>query len=300
MENLPMLADSDVTLFITGETGTGKGLLAQATHNISSRSKGPFIKINCAAIPENLLESELFGHKKGAFTGALCDRMGAFAQADGGVLFLDEIGDLPIELQPKLLHAVEEKRITPVGSGASVPVSVKILSATNRDLPAMVNNSMFREDLFYRLNTVCLQMPPLRKRTEDVEALALFFLKHYCRKFKKPLLGIPDAVMTQLSAYAWPGNVRELKNMMERLALTCQKPEIKTRDLPEMIVQAGRKPSSPGPETPALDMAAQEQSLLKAALEKSGWNQSHAARLLGITRSALRYRLQKYGIRKKR
>jgi two-component system NtrC family response regulator len=298
-KDIELFASTDSSVLISGESGTGKELAARAIHEASKRNAGPFIKVNCAAIPGELVESELFGHKKGAFTGALSNREGAFALADRGILFLDEIGDLPIGLQPKLLHAVEEKRITPVGSCMSMPVSVKILSATNRNLPAMVKASEFREDLFYRMNAVCLRMPPLRTRTGDIGELALFFLHQYCHEFKKPVLNISDDAMNLLAAYPWPGNVRELKNMMERLAITCRQADIRPRDLPETMTRQGAHPPlPPGPGPAALDMAAQEQFLLKTALEKSGWNQSNAARLLGITRSALRYRLQKYDIRR--
>ena len=297
-KNIRLFASTDSSVLIIGESGTGKEIAANALHEMSSRNNEPFVKVNCAAIPRELIESELFGHRKGAFTGALSDRVGAFIQADKGVLFLDEIGDLPLDLQPKLLHAVENKTITPIGSNTATPVSVKILSATNRDLDAMVKASEFRADLFYRLNTVCLNMPALRDIPTSIRELSLHFLTRYCREFNKPLIEISDEAMREFKAYMWPGNVRELKNIMERLALTCEEPILRPNHLPECIhrdrLQAPLNDSKPT----SLDMVSQEQYLLATALKTCDWNQSNAARMLGITRSALRYRLQKYGLKK--
>ncbi len=296
--DIRLFASTDSSVLITGESGTGKEIAARAIFQASNRKNGPFVKVNCAAIPRDLIESELFGHKKGAFTGALQDRKGAFIQADKGVLFLDEIGDLPIELQPKLLHAVEEKTITPIGASSALPVSIKILSATNLDLEAMVKDAKFRTDLFYRLNTVCLKMPALRDKPADISELALFFVKKFCREFDKPILKIADNTMETLETYPWPGNIRELKNIMERAAITCEKETI-TRDiLPETITKKKSYPLSKNTQDQVFDMAVQEQNLLMSALEQCRWNQSNTAKKLGITRSALRYRLQKYGIQK--
>lgn len=297
-KDIQLFASTDSSVMISGESGTGKELAARAIYQASEKRDGPFVKVNCAAIPRELMESELFGHVKGAFTGALKDRAGAFRKADNGVLFLDEIGDLPMELQPKLLHAVEEKTITPVGSGRAVPVSVKILSATNQDLDAMVKESRFRADLFFRLNTVYLNMPALRDRKDDIRELTLFFIKKYCREFKKPLLKINDQVLVSLINYAWPGNVRELKNLMERAAIICDKDTITFDHLPGSLRESSGYPDDQISQGEDLDLAAHEQKLLFAALEKHGWHQSNTAADLGITRSALRYRLQKYGIKR--
>lgn len=297
-KNILLFASTDSSVMINGESGTGKEIAARAIYQASARRKGPFIKVNCAAIPRELIESELFGHKKGSFTGALKDRKGAFIQADQGVLFLDEIGDLPIELQPKLLHAVEEKTITPIGSNTAIPVSIKILSATNLNLEDMVKEQKFRADLFYRLNTVCLRMPALRDKPTDIGELALFFIEKFCHEFKKPTLKIADTAMQALETYPWPGNIRELKNLMERAVLTCEQDTI-TRDvLPETLHTKKMSLVSDKVQDHEFDMAAQEQKLLMAALEFCRWNQSDTANKLGITRSALRYRLQKYGIQK--
>ncbi len=296
--DIRLFASTDSSVLITGESGTGKEIAARAIFQASNRKNGPFVKVNCAAIPRDLIESELFGHKKGAFTGALQDRKGAFIQADKGVLFLDEIGDLPIELQPKLLHAVEEKTITPIGESCAVPVSIKILSATNLDLETMVNNAKFRADLFYRLNTVCLKMPALRDKPADIGQLALFFVKKFCRKFDKPILKIADNTMETLETYPWPGNIRELKNIIERAAITCEQETITRDSLPETITKKKSYPPLEHTQDQVFDMAVQEQNLLMSALEQCRWNQSNTAEKLGITRSALRYRLKKYGIQK--
>ncbi len=298
-QDIRLFASTDSSVMITGESGTGKELVARAIYQASEKHKGPFIKVNCAAIPKDLIESELFGHKKGAFTGAFQDRTGAFKKADNGVLFLDEIGDLPIGLQPKLLHAVEDKTITPVGSGRPISVSVKILSATNMNLENMVRESKFRADLFYRLNTVCLEMPALREKKEDIRELAFFFTKKYCREFKKPMLEISENVMELLVRYHWPGNVRELKNLIERACIICTDSSICPDHLPLHIRNTAETSEDRESSGQTLDLAAQEQALLFAALEKNNWHQSNTAKDLGITRSALRYRLQKYGIRKK-
>jgi two-component system NtrC family response regulator len=296
-KDINLFASTDSSVLINGESGTGKEIAARAIHEASARKNGPFVKVNCAAIPKDLIESELFGHKKGAFTGAMHDRKGAFLQADKGVLFLDEICDFPIELQPKLLHAVEEKTITPIGADHTIPVSVKILSATNMNIESLIHHSKFRKDLYYRLNTLRLDMPPLRMKPEDIEELAKFFIQRFCREFRKPVLDITPETMEALKNYHWPGNVRELKNIMEYIAITCDNERITQENLPESILKNTYNPESLWSETQSLDMAIHEQNLLLTALQKSGWNQSKAARELCITRSALRYRLQKYGIR---
>ncbi|MCK5311355.1 MAG: sigma-54-dependent Fis family transcriptional regulator [Desulfobacteraceae bacterium] len=297
-KDILLFASTDSSVLITGDSGTGKEIAARAIHEASNRNKGPFIKVNCAAIPRDLIESELFGHRKGSFTGAIQSRKGAFLQADNGTLFLDEIGDLPFELQPKLLHAVEEKTITPIGAEKAIPVSLKILSATNRDIATMIHESEFREDLYYRLNTVCLNMPALREKCEDINELAMFFIKKFCREFNRPVLQIDSKVMKVFKSYPWPGNVRELRNIIERAVITCDKGTITKDNLPKAILNPKKNPVAVDVKNNNLDLSAQEQNFLKAALEKCGWNQSKAAKELCITRSALRYRLQKYRIQK--
>ncbi len=296
-QEIDLLASTDSAVLICGESGTGKELAAKAIHAASQRSSGPFIKINCASIPRELLESELFGHKKGAFTGATQDRQGVFAAANGGVLFLDEIGDLPLELQPKLLHAVEAKEITPVGSSKSFKISLKIVSATNQDLEEMVQKRQFRADLFYRLNTMILTLPPLRERHGDVKLLALHFVRLFANEWGKPVPTISPDAIDMLEAYHWPGNIRELKNVIERAVLLCKGEEITCRHLKGSIrikTEHAEKTNDS-----SLDLIAKEQQMLLAALEQCNWNQTKAAKKLNITRSALRYRLQKYGIGKK-
>ncbi len=296
-DEIRVLASTDSAVLIQGESGTGKELAARAIHAASPRRKGPFVRINCASIPKDLLESELFGHKKGAFTGATEDRKGVFTIADGGVLFMDEIGDLPLDLQPKLLHAVEEKEILPVGGRQAQKVSVKILSATNLDLQEMVDNKRFRMDLFYRLNTMVLNMPPLRERKEDVAVLAEHFVSIFCEQLGSRKLTISQAAMDTLHEYYWPGNVRELRNVMERAVLVCRGDEITPEHLPESI--QAKCPVKDVAKKSSLDLIAKEQEMLVRALEECRWNQSEAARKLNITRSALRYRLKKYGIGRK-
>jgi two-component system NtrC family response regulator len=296
-KDIRLFASTNSSVLISGESGTGKELAARGIHEVSDRKNGPFVKVNCAAIPKDLIESELFGHKKGAFTGALHDRKGAFLQADNGVLLLDEIGDFPIALQPKLLNAVEEKFITPIGSDTRISVSIKIVSATNMDIETMIRNAQFRKDLYYRLNTLCLNMPALRDKPEDIRELAEYFVQIYCRAFNKTVLNVSREVLNVFKNYSWPGNVRELKNVIENIVITCDQPYIGMDNLPEAIGGPEKTLERQGAETRGLDMAAHERSLLLTALKKSGWNQSKAARELCITRSALRYRLQKYGIK---
>ncbi len=296
-DHIRLLASTDSAVLIQGESGTGKELAARAIHAASSRASGPFVRINCASIPKELLESELFGHKKGSFTGAIEDREGVFTMAHGGVLFMDEIGDLPLELQPKLLHAVEEKEITKIGGRRPQSVSVKILSATNLDLEQMVQEKRFRMDLFYRLNTMVLKLPPLRERREDIQVLAKHFAGLFAEEFGRQMPEIAPEVFEILRGYHWPGNVRELRNVMERAVLVCQEEEIKPCHLPESIRVKSPGQSKPGDSS--LDLIAKEQEMLLAALEQCNWNQTKAAKKLNITRSALRYRLQKHGINKK-
>ncbi len=295
--DIEIYAQSDSSVLLSGESGTGKELAAQAIHRASPHPDGPFIRINCAAIPGALMESELFGHTAGAFTGAVSNRKGAFFKAENGTLFLDEIGDLPLNLQAKLLHAVDEKSITPVGSNTSVNINVKIISASNRNLAQMTAQKTFREDLYYRLNRVHLHIPPIRERNGDIELLLDHFLHLFCEKLNKyDLLFSPES-HTILCSYSWPGNVRELKNSIERAVLTCQNRTITIDNLPSAIREENRPVQHPYSKTMSLND--QEQQLIIDVLEKCEWNQSKAARNLGITRNTLRYRMKKYGIKRK-
>ncbi len=296
-DEISMLAATDSAVLILGESGTGKELMARAIHRTSlKRKNGPFVRLNCASIPLDLLESELFGHKKGSFTGATTDHDGAFIRADGGILFLDEIGDLPLALQPKLLHAVEEKEILPLGANKPQPVSLKILSSTNLDLQEMVRRKEFRMDLFYRLNTIQVTLPPLRERGNDVEELATAFLSFFTREFGFPDTALSNDALHVMRTYSWPGNVRELRNVMERAVLKCQGKEIVPDCISTILPETTVKHCDDS--TPCLDLVAKEQELLLTALKQNNWNKTKAARELNISRSALRYRIKKYGISK--
>jgi two-component system, NtrC family, response regulator len=292
-EEIRLLASTDSAVLILGESGTGKELVARGIHKASKRNQGPFIRLNCASIPAELLESELFGHTKGSFTGATENREGAFMRADGGILFLDEIGDLPLSLQPKLLHAVEEKEILPIGGKQPQSVSVKILSATNLDLTEMIKEKTFRMDLYYRLNIMQVVLPPLSVRENDVEELAKEFLRFFAKEFGRPILQLSGKALQILRAYSWPGNVRELRNVMERAVLKCSGKEL-TPDCIPSLTCVGK--SSTKETVPNLDLVAKEQELLLTALKQHNWNKTQAAKELNISRSALRYRLNKYGI----
>lgn len=293
-EDIALVAGTRMSILITGESGTGKELVAKAIHAGSGRVDRPFIRVNCAAIPRDLLESELFGHCKGAFTGAINSRKGAFFLADGGTLFLDEIGDLPLELQPKLLHAVEEKSVTPVGSCSARTVDVKIIAATNRDLDQMVDDGLFRTDLYYRLNKFHFSLPPLRKRGKDLFELVEFFLDLFCRQQGHQSLGIDAESMRLLHNYSWPGNIRELRNVLERLVLTCRDCTITVDMLPEKILSGATVKRNDASDSYKLPV--HEKQLILDALAQSGWNQSECARLLGVSRNTLRYRIRKYQI----
>lgn len=293
-EDIKLIGSTMMSVLITGESGTGKELIAQSIHAHSPRSVKPFIRVNCAAIPHDLLESELFGHVRGAFTGAVDKRNGAFVEADKGTIFLDEIGDLPLDLQPKILHAVEDKLVSPVGTSKSRLVDVKIIAATNRNLDKMVNNGLFRSDLYHRLNMYPVRVPPLRRRETDLDELVDYFVELFCGEQNKPQLTLADGVLQLLKSYHWPGNVRELKNVLERVVLVCQHAAITEDLLPEKIRSEYIVPQSRSNDY--LDLSSQERNLILAALEQSGWNQSKAAIKLGITRNTLRYRMKKYAI----
>jgi two-component system NtrC family response regulator len=290
------VAASDATVLITGESGTGKELLAKGIHYNSGRASGPFVAVNCAAIPENLIESELFGHRKGSFTGAIRDKEGKFELADGGSLLLDEVGDLRIDLQAKILRALQERNVDRVGGASPVPVDVRVIAATNKDLERAVKEGAFREDLYYRLSVVTLQMPPLRERRQDIPLLA----GHFVRKFNaaQDTEIAPDA-LAAIIAYGWPGNVRELENVIERASVLKRGATITLADLPEKLTRRGEGVTDIILNLPeeGLSLEELERTLIVKALERHKGNQTRAAEYLRITRPTLIYRMEKYGLK---
>jgi len=291
------VADTEASVLITGESGTGKELVARSIHSLSSRRNGAFVAINCTAIPYDLLESELFGHVKGAFTGAIKDKNGKFQLADGGTLFLDEIGELPLEMQPKLLRALQEKVIAPVGGTKELRLDVRVVAATNLDVEKAVTDGRFREDLYYRLAVIPIHLPPLRERRDDIPIL----LRHFCIKHGAEQVTFDKQSLALLCRYDWPGNVRELENLAERLIIMRGADTIGIDDLPEKIqttttalgVVSGRVINLPD-EGYSLEQL--EQEVVVEALERNHWNQSAAAKFLRIPRHTLIYRMEKYGI----
>ena len=303
-------AASDAPVIIFGESGTGKELVARAIHDRGPRRDRPYVKVNCAALAESLLESELFGHVRGAFTGAVQARQGRFEAANGGDIFLDEIGDLPLTTQVKLLRVLEEKVVERVGDNRAIPVDVRVISATNRDLTRMVADRRFREDLFYRINVIPLILPPLRERMEDIPLLAEAFFRRLQLKSDKPVETIAYDTMGMLMTYGWPGNVRELRSVFEYAFVACPGGSIQPPHLPPTIAQGCRCPApqapAPFPAAPAgLTAGAPPGGLsprdtLIAALTRAGGNQSAAARLLGVSRGTVWNRMRRYGIDPKR
>jgi DNA-binding NtrC family response regulator len=292
-------ARTNSTILIRGETGTGKELLARAIHFNSSRKERPLITINCGAIPKELLESELFGHKRGAFTGALADKKGKIEMADGGTLFLDEIGEMPLELQVKLLRLIQEGEIEKIGSEVRNRVDVRIIAATHRDLQAMIEDGMFREDLYYRLAVVPLMLPSLRERVEDIPDLVQHFFRRSQEKNERPGLVLPPALLPYFVQYRWPGNVRELENVIERIVVLARD-EISVQDLPEFLRQQRAALEALEIDLPpqGISLETIEKELILKALEKCHWNQTHAARYLDISRKTLIYRMERHGIHK--
>ncbi|MFA6169845.1 MAG: sigma-54 dependent transcriptional regulator [Candidatus Margulisiibacteriota bacterium] len=281
------VAQSNATIIITGESGTGKELVARAIHNRSPRKDKLFVAVNCAAIPENLLESELFGHEAGSFTGAAERQLGKFEIANGGTIFLDEIGSLPLAMQAKLLRAIQEKEIERVGGQKPIPVDVRLISATNSDLREEIKNRKFREDLYYRLNVIPIHLPPLREREEDIPLLANHFLAKYNREFGKKIRGIKKEVFPFLINYDWPGNVRELENLIERLVVLTKEGYIEAKKLPHEI--KGEEGCETGYNETTLSRAVKkfEIDFIKQALEKTGGKKGQAAKILGIHRNTL-------------
>lgn len=298
------VADSDSTCLIAGESGTGKELIARALHYNSPRAKGPFVPINCGAIPAELLESELFGHMKGAFTGAIANRLGRFELADGGTIFLDEIGDLAPALQVKLLRALQEKSFEPVGSTKTVNVNVRVIAATNVNLEKAVEDGRFREDLFYRLNVIPIHIPALRERKTDIPTLLSHFIENFNKNKTRKLTGISPEALDCLMAYPWPGNIRELENLVERLSILKGEGNIDVADLPPKYrVYAAPTQDVEQIEIPeaGLDfnsaVDAYENALITKALEKTGWNRNQAAILLRLNRTTLVEKIKKKGLR---
>ncbi len=284
------VAPTDTTVLIQGESGTGKELVARAIHTLSPRKGYPFVPVDCAAIPENLLESELFGHVKGSFTGAIKDRKGKFETAEGGTLFLDEIGDLKENLQAKLLRTLQEKQIVKVGSDHPVPVNVRIIAATNKNLHQAVSESRFRQDLYYRIAVFTITLPPLRERREDIPQLIDHFVKKYA---KGKAMTVEKEVYQLMMSYDWPGNVRELENVIERATVLADENRVRLEDLPENLLNR-----SSGEKIVELDQTLEtiEKQAIIRVLKKSKGNQSQAARILGIPRHVLLYRMKKWGI----
>jgi transcriptional regulator with GAF, ATPase, and Fis domain len=311
------VANTPSTVLITGESGTGKELVAKALHESSSRKGKPFIKINCAAIPKDLMESEMFGYERGAFTGANSAKPGRFELADGGTLFLDEIGEIPVEMQVKLLRAIQESEFERVGGLATIKVDVRLITATNRDLEKEVQLGNFREDLFYRLNVVPLRLPPLRERRADVPLLVHHIIRRFNERLKKSIRAISDEALEKLQAHAWPGNIRELENVLERTILFCATDHITVADLPDEhgALAAARRPAHDRPadadtvsgepltgDTSLKDIVRAktsqvERELIIQALDETGGNVTQAAKLLKISRKSLQMKMKEFGLR---
>jgi two-component system NtrC family response regulator len=293
------VADTEASVLITGESGTGKELVARSIHYHSNRRAEPFVAINCAAIPRDLLESELFGHVRGAFTGAIKDKTGKFQLADGGTLFLDEVGELPLELQPKLLRALQEKVIEPVGGTKSLKLDVRVVAATNLDIEKALADAVFREDLYYRLAVIPIHLPPLRERRDDIALL----LRYFCGKRGASMVNFDSSAITALRSYRWPGNVRELENLVERLLIMRGGDTITIDDLPEKVC-AGDPANTVSPSKRSVinlpdegySLEQLEREVVVEALERNLWNQTAAARFLRIPRHTLIYRMEKYEV----
>jgi two-component system NtrC family response regulator len=296
-KTIGLVADSDATVLITGETGTGKEVVARTIHRVGARGNGPFMALNCAAIPPDLLESELFGHVKGAFTGAILERKGAFREANSGTLFLDEIGDMDLAMQAKILRALQERVVTPVG-GKPQKVDVRIVAATHRDLEQWVKQGRFREDLFYRLNVVPIELQPLRKRTADILPLA----EHFLAMASSPKKQMSDEAAQRLAGHAWPGNVRELRNAMERVAVLCRSDIVAASDLNFLSSAPAQNAEEENGDDGHLSSAVErlERRLIAEALAESKGNRAEAARRLGIHRQLLHAKAEKYGLGKRK
>lgn len=304
-ERIQKLARSQAPVYIRGESGVGKELVAREIHALGPRNDFPFVPVNCGAIPTELMESEFFGHVKGSFTGAVSDKQGLFEAAQGGTLFLDEIAELPLHMQVKLLRAIQERAIKPVGGHTEVQVDVRILSATHKNLSAEVEQGTFRQDLFYRINVIELTVPPLRERMDDLRILSEFMLDKIAANYGLEHISIEQAALAKLSDYNYPGNIRELENILERAAALCENAQIKVADveLPTQIVQPSEQEDSPTDSSISFSqdqledyLENKEKQAIVAALEKTRWNKTAAAKLLGISFRQLRYRLKKLNL----
>jgi two-component system NtrC family response regulator len=297
-EIVQKVAKTPVTVLLTGESGTGKELLAKAIHQNSLRANRSFVAMNCAAIPEGLVEAEFFGHKKGAFTGAHADARGKLEMADGGTLFLDEIGELPLAMQTKLLRVFQDGEFFRVGDSVLRHADVRFIAATNRDLVKMTQDKSFREDLYFRLNVVPIKLPPLRDRREDLPLLADHFLKKAALRYGRPQIRFTREVLNYFQSFSWPGNIRELQNSVERMVVLARGDELTAEDLPEEIRKHRRGPTNwtiDLPET-GVDLESLERDVVRQALERHNWNQTAASKYLNITRSMLITRMQKYSL----
>jgi two-component system NtrC family response regulator len=298
LDSAARVAQTDATVLIRGETGTGKELLAKAIHLNSPRRDRAFATINCGAIPRDLLESELFGHVKGAFTGALTHKKGKIEEADHGTVFLDEIGEMPLELQVRVLRLIQDREIEKVGSPHSIHIDVRVIAATHRNLEDMVERGAFREDLYYRLLVVPIELPPLRARSDDIPDLICEFFKQSTTKYDRKDLTFSHDLLVYFSQYQWPGNIRQLQNLIERIVVLCPRNEITLEDLPDFLRHGAASATAVSMIPNNMTLEAVERAIIQRALEQSNWNQSRAAQQLGITRKILMSRTAKYRIEK--
>jgi len=296
-ETMALVAPTEATVLITGESGTGKELIANAIHLNSPRRERPFIKVNCAALPETLLESELFGHEKGAFTGATSQKQGRFQLAHQASIFLDEIGEMPITTQVKILRVLQEREFEPVGGTRTIQVDIRIIAATNKNLETEIAAGRFREDLFYRLNVVTLDVPPLRERREDIPLLADFFLKRYAEKNRRLIKGFSPRAMDLLMRHPWPGNIREMENVIERAVILSRGDTIRPAEFPGVLQSIEKEDDATIPEVaPGRSLKEVERRMILRTLSEVGGNRTHAAEILGISRRTLQLKLKEYGI----
>ncbi|HOK94798.1 MAG TPA: sigma-54 dependent transcriptional regulator [Anaerohalosphaeraceae bacterium] len=295
-ELIEAVADSKTTILMTGASGTGKSLLAKAIHFRSLRRDQPFVEVSCGALPETLLESELFGHVKGAFTGAISDKEGKFLAANGGTIFLDEISSASPAMQVKLLRVLQERQFEPVGSNRTITVDTRVILASNRDLAEEVKQGRFREDLYYRINVVAINLPPLAERIGDVPLLADHFLKHFCLVHNRRKSGLTDQALHCLQSYHWPGNVRELENVIERAVLLSKGPLIDVEDLPQNVVQNSHRLGNYTHQSLKEALEGPERAIIRAALEANNWNRQETAKALDINRTTLYKKMKRYGL----